>query len=306
MNPVAWAQYIDDGLQMGKQWDRISEVPRSVRASLEISRRIGNNLAMPHVLRGDEGPRHLDPRYIARLFNCHSTIAARLAEQFATFEFGESEIRQFATVDTEYGGPLGLAFYLETLALKADIHPAIKEEQITFTALPQDEESMDENLIHSGHYEPVAYHKLEADVETREQTPLAAKTSRTAWPQWVRALPEWTRQLIAALDYSRERAYEAANLMGQRGAELNSSARQWIWNLIKDRIAAHKPGGSTSPTSSYDFRLQAALIERADTQARLNELASYITVLPEQIKAPLRELWIKRRDILSPSTQLAA
>jgi len=301
-DPLEWHQYITDATPIGQHFDHLSDAPQSVRMLLEIGRPVGGSLAVPHTLRGDEASAHLNPEKLRFMFNCHSTVASRLAELFATFEFDAHTVNGLAHHINDYNGPLGLAFYLESLALKADFHPSLSDEQdedeVSVELVPYDDQHIQDESF-TGTYESISYHRLPPIDNSQTETILPPQTARHAWPQWVNELPNWAKMLSHRIpQYSKASLQQAAHLLKEHGSELSSSSRQYLWDLIKDRFLLFRPAPPEDLTRNRDYIMLVHLIEHAETPARLHELAIEIASYPEIFKVLLRPIWQARMDVL--------
>lgn len=304
-DPIEWNRCINNATLTMRHWDYISAAPQSVRLLLEISRPVGHGLAVPHTLRGDEKPPHLNPDKLRYKFNCHPAVASRLAEMFTTFEFDARTVDTLARDSEQYGGPLGLAFHLETLALQADIHPALQEEHdIPVELVPYDEQHTPDEP-YTGAYETIAYHPLETNHDDVTDTIRSPQTARRAWPAWANDLPLWARQLMHRVSsYDKPTLQQAARYLSQKGDMLSSSARQYLWDLIKERFAAFRPR-TASTTSDRRQLIYTWLISHAQDLCRLDDLAKEMTRLPEGLKQYLRPLWTARRSTLQSAEQMS-
>jgi len=301
-DPIEWHQYITDATPIGQHFDHLSDAPQSVRMLLEIGRPVGGSLAVPHTLRGDEASAHLNPEKLRFMFNCHSTVASRLAELFATFEFDAHTVNGLAHHINDYNGPLGLAFYLESLALKADFHPSLSDEQDENDApieLVSYDEQHTQDEQYTGAYETIAYHTLPPVDDSPDDRILSPQATRRAWPLWVNELPNWAKMLFQRIPhYTKSSLQQAAHILKTRGSQISSSSRQYLWDLIKDRFLIFRSAPPEDLTRNRDYIMLVHLIEHAETPERLHELAPEIASYPEPYKRLLRPIWQARMDFL--------
>ena len=127
---TAWHEWVSNGVQAGRQIERLSQTTQGIRDLLQHSKVASHRLVAPHVVSDDRSvPRHLSVPTLQRQFNCPAWAAQRLQVLFLRYSADVSFVRHYAdeakrrSYDAIF---LELDFYsLQMAAVEPDRHDAL-------------------------------------------------------------------------------------------------------------------------------------------------------------------------------------
>lgn len=127
---TVWHEWVSNGVQAGRQIERLSQAAQSVRDLLQHSKVASGQLVAPHVVSDDRSvPRHLGVPLLQRQFHCPAWAAQRLQALFLRYSADVSFVRHYAneakrrSYDAIF---LELDFYsLQMAAVEPDRHDAL-------------------------------------------------------------------------------------------------------------------------------------------------------------------------------------